>query len=125
MSAEEKLNRLRGTLVADWSLSTETRPTMSLLLEALAKRVQILLDDDFNKLTTAMYTLDISEERFSAAMNIVEFEEKSTAIADLILQREIQKMESRMRYEEMKQRDASEGDSTPELQGDSPALDQD
>ena len=93
---------LKHALVEGWALSDEVRPSMHELLAALAMRVSQLLDKDPNKLSTAMYTLDIDELRFQDAMHLPGMDLKSTAVAELILERELQKIESRRRYEEMK-----------------------
>lgn len=68
------------------------------LLDELDRRVDFLLKHDFERLMSCMYTIDISEQRFSEAVKLPEKEKPARAIAQLILEREIQKMESRRRY---------------------------
>jgi len=111
MSKDGDLEQLHEALITDWALSEDTRPSMEKLLEALSGRIQELLDTDMNRLTTAMYTLDIDEERFGAAMGVSDdVETKASAIAELILGREMKKIETRIRYEAMKRSES--GDKT-------------
>lgn len=116
MSRDEKLDRLHEVLVADWALPEEVRPTIEEFLAALAGRVRELLERDLNRLTTAMYTLDIDEERFGTAMHLPGIEMQCMGVAELILARELQKVESRMQYEAMKRRE-QEGESADPLLG--------
>lgn len=91
---------LAGALARDWGVSVADGNVTGrdTLLDALTDRVRQLLRNDFQKLVTAMYTLDVSETRFREAM---EGEESAAArrIAELILTREIEKAESRARHE--------------------------
>lgn len=117
MTSKNNLQNLQKALVTNWALSADTPPVPHDLLEALALRVQDLFDQDFNKLTTAMYTLDISEPKFNTALDLSDPREKYTSIAQLILNREMQKVETRMQYEQMKKRQQKEES------GDHPELD--
>jgi len=90
---------LAGALARDWGVSIAGANVTGRdsLLDALTERVRQLLRNDFQKLVTAMYTLDVSETRFREAM---EGDESAAArqIAELILTREIEKAESRARH---------------------------
>ena len=105
MTHDDRLHQLHTVLVTDWALPETVLPTMEQFLNALAERVRTLLNSDVNRLTTAMYTLDIDEERFNTAMHLPGLDMKCLAVAELILHREVQKIESRMRYEAMKRGD--------------------
>lgn len=90
---------LAGALARDWGVSIAGANVTGRdsLLDALTERVRQLLRNDFQKLVTAMYTLDVSEARFREAMA---GEEAAAArqIAELILSREIEKAESRAKH---------------------------
>ena len=93
-------DEMRVVLARNWGLTAEspTAPTdRSALLEALAGRVRHLLRRDFERLVTAMYSLDVNESQFREA---VEGDETAAArrVAELILEREFAKMRSRKRY---------------------------
>lgn len=67
-------------------------------LVALTERVQYMIDNDYKKLLTALYLLDIAEARFRKAMALPKIEYAARALAELILDREIEKMRSREKY---------------------------
>ena len=117
MDRDATLNGLRDALVRQWEVAEGTEPQRDLLLAALAERVQELFDRDSDRLTSAMYTLDIDEERFGAAMGLTNSDAQALAVAELILEREYQKMESRLRYAAMKPEDVSGEGKTPQVDG--------
>jgi hypothetical protein len=90
---------LQKEIVQRWNIPTDTGLMHHELLEALAKQVSRLIDSDINRLMTAMYTLDIDELRFADAMRLPGKDMVARAVAELILEREIQKMETRRQYE--------------------------
>lgn len=98
----EDISPLHTALVEGWGLPEETQVSLDRLLAALAERVAELLARDTHKLSTAMYTLDIDELRFRDAMHLPTMDMKAVGVAELILERELQKIVTRRRYEEMK-----------------------
>lgn len=87
-------------LSQDWgieALRCET-PDWDLLLDALTRRVDHLLTHDYERLLHGMYLIDVSEERFNQALDPAGAEIPPRAIAKLILERELEKLESRRRY---------------------------
>ena len=70
--------------------------------EAFKKRlteiISYLLDKDFERLLTAMYRIDINEEKFKAALSINPTSEIAPSIAALIIEREMQKVITRRKY---------------------------
>lgn len=67
------------------------------LLAKLNKVVGYLLEKDFSNLLQVLYRIDISEERLKAALASNEGE-PSEVISRMILDREMQKVETRKRY---------------------------
>jgi D-alanyl-D-alanine carboxypeptidase len=90
---------LQKAIIQQWNIPDSTGALPHQLLEALAKRVSGLIDTDINRLMTAMYTLDIDETRFAEAMGLPDKDMAARAVAELILEREIQKMETRRQYD--------------------------
>lgn len=72
-------------------LSTDT------LLARLDKLVAYLLEKDFGRLLQILYRIDIPEQKFKEAL-ASDKGEPSFIIARLILERELQKVETRKRY---------------------------
>ncbi len=92
----------RRVLVADWGIETVPgtgeEANWKLLLEALAHRVAWLLRHNPGKLVNAMYVLDISEARYEHAMGESTTEAKALALAQVILERESEKIVQRRKY---------------------------
>jgi hypothetical protein len=66
--------------------------------EKLALLIAHLMESDFEKLCQAMYRLDVSESRFDRVMNDKPLAEIPYAIADLVIEREMQKVRTRLMY---------------------------
>jgi hypothetical protein len=66
--------------------------------EKLAILIAHLIQNNFEKLCQAMYRLDVSEARFDQVMHEKPIEEIPYAIADLVIEREMQKVRTRVLY---------------------------
>ena len=66
--------------------------------DKLAFLVAHLMQNNFEKLCQAMYRLDVSESKFDRAMNENPVEEIPYAIADLVIEREMQKVRTRIMH---------------------------
>ncbi len=79
--------------------------------ETLKARLKIfifeLLQNDFGRLCTLMYRHDVNEQLFNRALDLATDDLRSGAIADLVIDREMQKIETRAMYAKSKNRNAS------------------
>jgi hypothetical protein len=66
--------------------------------EKLSGIIAHLIEHNFERLCQAMYRLDVSEEKFHRVMNEKPFDEIPYSVADLVIEREIQKIKTRMMY---------------------------
>ena len=64
----------------------------------LAKEVDQLLHRDFQKLVNLLYRIDVGEDRAKAAFASADSENLSMKLAELIIARELQKVETRRKY---------------------------
>ena len=94
------LVHLKGALVQSWNIAppTEERPSRDDLRNGLALRVAFLLKHDYQRLVSAMYLLDIPEEGFEGATAGKDIAKAAEDLAEIIFEREIEKLESRKRY---------------------------
>jgi hypothetical protein len=96
---EQKLSEL---IIQDFNLESEQSLNqidhLNELKEKLEKIVAYLLDNDFERLLSAMYRLDINEEKFKMALSGIGKNAVSAEITDLIISREIQKLKTRIKY---------------------------
>lgn len=106
------LQDVQQALVQHWGVRplAEKRIDLDAILDELCRRVDFMLQHDFERLTACMYTIDVSEERFSEALKLPEKDKPARAIAQLILEREVEKMESRKRYTRMEDLPSSSED---------------
>ena len=70
----------------------------NMIREKLAVLIAHLMETNFEKLCQAMYRLDVSESRFDQVMHEKPVEEIPYAVADLVIEREMQKVKTRMMY---------------------------
>jgi len=68
------------------------------LTQYLTQRIQEMLDHQFESLIQAMYRLDIREHDFHKAMALPTKYEIAHKLAQLVIQREIEKAYTRMKY---------------------------
>ncbi len=91
---------LHRALVQQWGVGPigSGRPGREALLEELRRRVDFLLRHDFDRLISCMYMLDVPEEKFTEAVRRPPHEQPDRLLADIILEREIERMQTRRRY---------------------------
>lgn len=68
------------------------------LLALLEISLKKLLEEDFNGLVNLMYRLDVREDRFRMALDSPQSENISLRLAELVLEREIERFMWRKRY---------------------------
>ncbi len=77
---------------------TEEDADWRILREALAERVERLLTRNTEKLLAALYLLDIPEHRYHEAMGQPTLGDQASALAQIILEQESEKIEMRKKY---------------------------
>jgi len=78
--------------------NTDLLDSYSLLEEYLKGIIEHLLRNDMEKLLHAIYRIDIDERKFNEALASTDFFEARDKIVTLILKREFEKAESRLKY---------------------------
>lgn len=71
---------------------------MDELRQQLTQIVSYLIDEDFERLLNAMYRIDINEDKFKVALTLDPPSKIAPAIAQLIIDRELEKVISRRKY---------------------------
>ncbi len=91
---------LQKALIQTWNVLTprDRSLTRENVHDSLVDRVKFLLKHDFDRLTSAMYILDVSEKRFNDAMAAEGLDGKAEALADVIWVRELEKLHLRRQY---------------------------
>jgi len=65
------------------------------LRTALAKHINYLINSDFEKLVSLLYRIDVNEKKLKQWLNTAVGENSAILIADLIIERQEQKIKSR------------------------------
>jgi hypothetical protein len=68
----------------------------------LSEVIRFMLDHHFEKLCQVMYRLDVSEKKFHNVLTKAPSEEIAGGIADLVIERELQKIRTRELYRDRK-----------------------
>ena len=71
---------------------------LKLFREKLTEVINILLHRDYHRLLNAMYRLDINEKLFREAMSGMHSPNVASRLADLVIDREIEKIKTRKKY---------------------------
>lgn len=105
MAQDEKYLILNDLISKDLQLdeeesliSGEEKPDLNTFHKKLSILVAYLLENDMPRLLNAMYRLDVSEAKFHDAMLAESKEDIALGIADLIIEREMQKVKTRLHY---------------------------
>lgn len=81
-----------------WRLEAAALTDLEALRQALAVRISEWLDNDFSRLLNVMYRLDVSEAQFNAVLTSGNPKTVPLQLADLVLKREFQRIETRKKY---------------------------
>ncbi len=90
---------LQNALSQNWGLAKNPALSMEDLKRALRSKIDSLLQDDMHALVQLMYRLDINESKFHNAMSAQNSDERVNALTDLIIERELQRVEFRNKYQ--------------------------
>ena len=73
-------------------------PDLESIHRRLSLLVAYLMEHDMHRLVNAMYRLDVSEAKLNEAMASESREAAALRVADLIIEREMQKVKTRLHY---------------------------
>ncbi len=71
-------------------------PDLDMVKSKLTAVIQYMLLHQFEKLCNAMYRLDVSEKKFHEVLTGSKTEEIASSLADLVIERELQKVRTRI-----------------------------
>lgn len=100
--SDNKLALTTQLIIKDFSLEKDDLPEsiskIDELKTALRQIVTYLLDKDMSRLLLALYRIDVSETKVKLVLAEAEPEKIADSITDLIIERELQKVETRIKY---------------------------
>jgi len=98
----ELINKDLNVADEDMALVPQKDLDQHLLREKLTAVIRHLMDTNFEKLCQAMYRMDVSEKKFDMVFTENSKEEIPEKLADLVIERELQKVHTRMLYKTKK-----------------------
>jgi hypothetical protein len=96
--AEKDLEREPESLLPE----RQALPDRNILKQKLEEVIAYMLDNEFEKLCNAMYRLDVSEKLFHRALNETAKDAVPAVLAELVIERELQKVKTRRLYKDGK-----------------------
>jgi len=88
---------LAEALQTDLGLTISPKTGFEEIRTALTHHINHLISHDFEKLVSLLYRIDVNEQKMRALLAQQKGEDAAGLIADLIIERQLQKIESRKR----------------------------
>lgn len=82
------------------AISLPNSISLEMLREKLAMHINHLINNDFEKLVFYLYRIDVNESGMKQLLDQKEGENAAGLIADLIIERQLQKIKSRQQFRE-------------------------
>lgn len=105
MIEKEKINELSERIASDFSKGTSTSlipsgefDSLSDFKSYLVKKLTYLLDNRFERLVNILYMIDVDEKKLSELFSGDNRENIPDKLAELIIERQLQKIELRRKY---------------------------
>ncbi|MBL0309991.1 MAG: hypothetical protein IPP77_10015 [Bacteroidetes bacterium] len=101
MEIQEIENRILSSFEIDASLlsaSSDNEERFKSMRDLLIRRVEELAEKDMEKLMWILYRIDVSEKRLHDTMQKTPADKFGSTIADLIIERQIKKIETRKQF---------------------------
>lgn len=93
---------LTEILNKDLGLAVSPKLSLDAIRAAVTNHVNHLINTDFEKLVSLLYRIDVSEPKMRALLQHKQGEDSAGHIADLIIERQLQKIESRKKFSSKK-----------------------
>ncbi len=91
-------NELIQLLNNELAIEIADKRTVIEIQEELAAYLNHLIKNDFDKLITYLYRIDVSEEKLKTLLQQQQEEDAGNIIASLIIERQFQKIETRKKF---------------------------
>jgi hypothetical protein len=86
--------------VDESKLPATGQETLDILRTYLIDKIRELIDNDFAKLLLILYRIDVNEEKVRASLAENDLEKGPEVLADLIIERQVQKQAMRASYKQ-------------------------
>lgn len=89
---------LTDLLQKDMGLQVSPRQGLEEIRKELTAHINQLINEDFDKLVSLLYRIDVNEHKIRRLLDQQQGENAAGLIADLILERQLQKIRSRQEF---------------------------
>ncbi|NND05770.1 MAG: hypothetical protein HKN87_05275 [Saprospiraceae bacterium] len=97
----KELDRTHKNLInSEFGLNLEDQPPDEELIKVLSDRIAYLLMHEMESFMTLMYRMDVSEKKVAAALSPTNQEAPNVALAKLIIQRQLDRMQTKSKYKQ-------------------------
>ena len=96
--SDSLLQLIQNDFFMESRLDEESKSDYDRIFKWLKMEIEILLDQDFERLLNILYRIDIGEEDLKRALSLESSADLASLLTDLVIKRELQKVESRKRY---------------------------
>ena len=94
----ENTKEIIQQLAPNWPVSLESTTSIEQLRIAIAEQVNQMINEDFEKLVFLLYRIDVDEARMRALLAEHGQHDSGLLLADLIIERQLQKIKSRQDF---------------------------
>ncbi|MGK7390032.1 MAG: hypothetical protein ACNS60_06765 [Candidatus Cyclobacteriaceae bacterium M2_1C_046] len=95
---EERLQIAQSLLKKDFDFEVQNFNSREEMKKQLSAFLNILLNKDFERLLQGLYRIDVSEQKVKEILHVGSPENIADNLAELILNRQLQKATTRMQY---------------------------
>ncbi len=110
----ETLATLSAALAPGTDLAPVAHPSLEDVRAFVAERIALLLDRNPGLLMSILYRIDVAERKVTAVLSTHGPEAIPAALADLVIERQLQKLRIRRRYREQAAREREGDDAQPD-----------
>ena len=95
---DEILAETAVSLAKNWGLPEDAGTDWETVIRILAARIREMLAFEMETLANAMYRIDVNEAKFHTALSLDSEEKRAFRIAELVVEREREKIITRKKY---------------------------
>ncbi|WP_457654107.1 hypothetical protein [Rhodocaloribacter sp.] len=109
----ETLTTLSAAFAPGAELAPGAHPTLDDVRAFVTEKIAGLLDRNPGMLMSILYRIDVAEDKVTAALTTCSPEAIPAALADLVIERQLQKLRIRRHYREQAARERGNNDASP------------
>ena len=102
MPTEEELKLTALDLYNRFEIEADVLGDLTLIKEILSERIRYLIDTNVEQLMQVLYRIDVNEQKVKEIIAVQPLDVAIELIAELIIERQLQKVSTRLKYKQPK-----------------------